>query len=69
MRTKKIWTVVWTHYNNEIGIGSADCTERVDRFATEREAKDFAKFATNHSEAAEPFCENVPLHIARRWGF
>lgn len=74
MRTKKIWTVVWTHYNNESrGTDPVDwrevCSEYVDRFPTEQKAKDFARFVSNHSEPAEPFCEDVPVHIARRWGF
>ena len=67
MKTKKVWTVVWTHYNNEMGIGEDDCFERVNRFSTEAKALDFARFRTNHSEAASPFVDEVPARIASRW--
>lgn len=67
-RTRRVWIVVWTHYNNESGIGANDCTERLDRFASEAEAMDFARFRTCYREAATADCHEVPVRIARRWG-
>jgi hypothetical protein len=69
MKTKKVWTVVWSHYNNEreCAIAYGDCTERVVHFSSETKAKDFSRFVGLYSEPAEPFSQDVPSHIAARW--
>ncbi len=60
MRTKRIYTVVWTSDND---------TDEVSRFLTLKEANDFAEGKRHYQTVPEPFCDEVPVHIAKRWGF
>ena len=67
MKNKTVYTVIWTHYNNECGIGENDCTERMNHFSTLAKAQDYARFLTCHQDKAEPFEQSVPKRIADRW--
>ena len=67
-RTKKIWTVDWTHDSERCVIGD-DTLSQICHFASKREAELFSIGKRYYSADAKPFCSDVPVHIARRWGF
>jgi len=60
MRTKQIFTVIWSSNRD---------TDEVTRFSKLEDAIGFSVGKRHYQEPAEPICEDVPIHIAKRWGF
>lgn len=71
MKTKRIYTVIWTHDDAKAFDRDQlrDCTENQDRFSSLQEAGLFCRMKRNHGEPATVLSDDVPVHIAKRWGF
>lgn len=65
-RTVRIYTVV--AQVGAIGGGPAGDGSRVFRFRSEREARSFAVGKALYGQPATVDSDDVPVHLARRWG-
>lgn len=68
MKTKRIWTVMWTHEADGTCVAGVEGAI-IGRFAKEVDARRYAIGRRHYSEAADVMAEDVPAKIARRWGF
>lgn len=66
-KTKKVWAVIYTHFDGKPANDQLDYPDVLIYFGTEAKALEFCKGRTHHGQPAEATLENVPVHIASRW--